>query len=176
MNLCQQSGVSAFNMPSRFVIAFIPKNKRLNFMNAVTVCSDSGAHENKICHSFHCFPFCLPLSDGTGCHDHFLNVKPAFSLSVFTLIKRLFSSSSCSAIKRYHLHIWGCWYCSWQSWFLPACDSSSPAFLMMYSAFKLNKQGDNIQPWRTPLPIWKQSVVPCPVLTLASWPAFSGVR
>ena len=26
-----------------------------------------------------------------------------------------------------------------------ACASSSPAFLMMYSAYKLNKQGDNIQ-------------------------------
>ena len=24
----------------------------------------------------------------------------------------------------------------------------------MYSACKLNKQGDNIQPWRTPFPIW----------------------
>ena len=43
---------------------------------------------------------------------------------------------------------------------------------MMYSACKLNKQGDNIQPWRTPFPIWKQSVVPCPVLTVASWPAY----
>ena len=42
----------------------------------------------------------------------------------------------------------------------------------MYSAYKLNKQGDNIQPWRTPFPIWNQSVVPCPVLTVASWPAF----
>ena len=29
---------------------------------------------------------------------------------------------------------------------IPACASSSPAFLMMYSASKLNKQGDNIQP------------------------------
>ena len=28
----------------------------------------------------------------------------------------------------------------------PACAFSSPAFLMMYSAYKLNKQGDNIQP------------------------------
>ena len=37
---------------------------------------------------------------------------------------------------------------------------------MMYSAYKLNKQGDNIQPWCTPFPIWNQSVVPCPVLTL----------
>ena len=29
---------------------------------------------------------------------------------------------------------------------IPACASSSPALLMMYSAYKLNKQGDNIQP------------------------------
>ena len=29
---------------------------------------------------------------------------------------------------------------------IPACASSSPAFLMMYSAYKLNKQGENIQP------------------------------
>ena len=29
---------------------------------------------------------------------------------------------------------------------IPVCASSSPAFLMMYSAYKLNKQGDNIQP------------------------------
>ena len=27
-------------------------------------------------------------------------------------------------------------------------------------------QGDNIQPWCTPFPIWNQSVVPCPVLLL----------
>ena len=54
----------------------------------------------------------------------------------------------------------------------PACASSSPAFLMMYSAYKLNKQGDNIQPRRTPFPIWNQSVVPCPVLTVASWRAY----
>ena len=36
----------------------------------------------------------------------------------------------------------------------------------------LNKQGDNIQPWRTPFPIWNQSVLPCPVLIIASWPAY----
>ena len=43
---------------------------------------------------------------------------------------------------------------------------------MMYSAYKLNRQGNSIQPWRTPFPIWNQSVVLCPVLTVASWPAF----
>ena len=46
----------------------------------------------------------------------------------------------------------------------------------MFSAYKLKKQGDNIQPWRTPFPIWNQSVVPCPVLTVASWPAYVFLR
>ena len=32
------------------------------------------------------------------------------------------------------------------------------------------KQGDNTQ--HTPFPIWNQSVVPHPVLTAASWPAY----
>ena len=54
----------------------------------------------------------------------------------------------------------------------PACTFSSPVFLMMYSAYKLNKEGDKIQPWHTPFPIWKESVVPCPVLTVVSWPAY----
>ena len=45
-------------------------------------------------HCFHCFSIYLPRGDGTGCHDlHFLNVEPTFSLSSFTIIKRLFSSS-----------------------------------------------------------------------------------
>jgi len=55
---------------------------------------------------------------------------------------------------------------------IPACASSSPVFLMMYSAYKLNKQADNTQPWHAPFPIWNQSVVPSPVLTIAFWPAY----
>ena len=35
----------------------------------------------------------------------------------------------------------------------------------MYSAYKLNKQGDKIQSRHTPFPIWNQSVVPCCFLT-----------
>ena len=38
---------------------------------------------------------------------------------------------------------------------IPVCASSSPAFLLMSSAYKLIKQGDNIQPWCTPFHIWK---------------------
>ena len=47
---------------------------------------------------------------------------------------------------------------------------------MIYCAFKLNKQGDNIEPWHILFPIWNQSVVPCPVLTVASWPAYRFLR
>ena len=47
---------------------------------------------------------------------------------------------------------------------------------MMYSACKSNKQGDNKQPWCTSFLICNQSVVPCPVLTVASWPAYRFLR
>ena len=59
---------------------------------------------------------------------------------------------------------------------IPACASSSLAFRMMYSAYKLNKQGDNIQPWWTPFLIWNQSTVQCPLLTVASWRAHRFLR
>ena len=103
-----------------------------------------------------------------------LSFKPAFSLSSFTLIKRLFSSTLLSAIRvvpSAYLRL---------LIFLPAiliraCASSSPAFCMMYSAYKLNRQGDNIETYRTPFIIWNQSV-PCLVLTVASWPAHRFIR
>ena len=55
---------------------------------------------------------------------------------------------------------------------IPPYASSSLTFCMMYSAYKLNKQGDNIQPWCSPFLIGNQSIVPCLVLTVASWPAY----
>ena len=49
-----------FNMLSRLVMTFLPRSKCFfNFMAAVTVCSDFGAQENKVCHCFHCFCICL---------------------------------------------------------------------------------------------------------------------
>ena len=59
---------------------------------------------------------------------------------------------------------------------IPACASSSQAFHMRYSPYKLNKQGDTKQPWHTPFPIWNQSIVACPVLAVASWPAHRFLR
>ena len=49
-----------FNTVPRFVIAFLPRSKCLNLMAAVTVISNFGTQENKICHCFHFFPFYLP--------------------------------------------------------------------------------------------------------------------
>ena len=55
-----------FNMLSRFGHNFSSKEQAsFNFMAAVTICSDFGAQENKICHCFHCFPVYLPWSDGS---------------------------------------------------------------------------------------------------------------
>ena len=49
-----------FNMLSRLAIAFLPRSKCLNFIAAVTICSDFGAQENKVSHCSHCFPIYLP--------------------------------------------------------------------------------------------------------------------
>ena len=155
-----------FNMLSGLVITFLPRSKHhlISWLFAVTIGSDFGAQKNKVCHYF---PIYLPWSDGTRCHDlRFLNVdfKPAFSLS-FTFIKRLYSSSLFSAIR-----VVSSAYLRLLIFLLAvlilACASSSPSFCVMYSAYKLNKQGYNIWPWQTPFPILNQSIVPCSVLSL----------
>src|SRR5574337_613172 len=64
-----------------------------------------------------------------------LSFKPTFSLSSFTFIKRLFSSSSFSAIRvvsSAYLRL----LIFLPAILIPACASSSPAFLMTYSAYK----------------------------------------
>ena len=70
-----------------------------------------------------------------------LNFKPTFSLSSFTFIKRLFSFSSLSAVRvvsSAYLRL----LIFLPAILIPACASPSLAFCMMYSAYKLNKQGD----------------------------------
>ena len=104
-----------------------------------------------------------------------LGFKPTFSLSSFTFIKRAFSSCLLSAkmvVSSAYLRL----LIFLPVILIPACASSGLAFFMMYSAFKLNKQGDNIQPWYTPFPIWNQSIFSCLVLTVASWPAYRFLR
>ena len=91
-----------FNMLSRFVIAFLPRSKHLLILWLQSPSPLILEPKNMKSDSFHFFLIYLPWSDKTWGYDlHFLNVdfKPAFSLSSFTFIKRLFSSSSLSAIK-----------------------------------------------------------------------------
>ena len=58
-----------FNMLSSLEAFSSKEQACFNFMAAVTICSDSGAPQNKVSHCFHCFPIYLPWSDRTGCHD-----------------------------------------------------------------------------------------------------------
>ena len=159
-----------FIMVARLVLTF-------HFMAAVTICSDFGVPKYKVTVST-VSPSIFHEMMGT---DAMILVfwmqsfKPTCSPSSFTFIKRLFSSSSLYAIRvvssaylRLLIFI--------PAILIPACASSSPAFLMMCSAYKLNKQGDNIQPWCTPFLIWNPSVVPRQVLTVASWPAYRFLR
>ena len=71
-------------------------------MASVTIWSDFGAQENKVSHCFHCFLFYLHEVMGPDAMIFLfwmLNFKPSFLLSSFTFIKRLFRSSSLSAIR-----------------------------------------------------------------------------
>ena len=125
-----------FSTLSRFVVAFLPRSKHLLISRLVTICSDFEAQENKICHCFCFSPFYLPWGDGTRCHGFsFSSVEflVCFSLSSFTFIKRLFSSSWFSAIRV----VWSA-YLRLLLFLLAiltsAYDSSSLAFHMMYLA------------------------------------------
>ena len=91
-------------------------------MAAVTVYSDFGTQEEKICHFFHFSPsICHEV---IGLHAMIfvfwmLSFKPTFSLSSSTLIKRFFLVPLLFLpLECYHLHIRGCWYFCWKSLFL----------------------------------------------------------
>ena len=163
-----------FNMLSTFVIAFLPRSKHLliSWLQAPSTeilepksikSANVSTFSPFICHE-------VMRPDAKIFVFWILSFKLAFSLS-FTLIKRLFSSSLLFA-NRVVLSAYLKLLIFLPEILIPACDSSSPAFLMMHSACKLNKQGDNVWPWCTPFPILNQSIVPWPVQTVASWPAY----
>ena len=64
-------------------------------MAAVTICSDFGAQEDKVCHCFHYFPSCFPWSDGTRC--------PVLYISTCLLLFGLFIYFVCMFF--YILHV-----------------------------------------------------------------------
>ena len=122
-----------FNMLSRLVITFVPRSKRLLIswlqspsavilkprkIKSVTV-------SPSICHE-------VMGPDAMILVFWMLSFKSTFSFSSFTFIKRLFSSSSLSAMRvvsSAYLRL----LIFLPAILIPACASSSPAFLVMYS-------------------------------------------
>ena len=125
-----------FNMPSGFVKVFLLRSKHLLILWLQSLSTVILEPKKIKCHCFPGFPIYLPWSDGTTCHDLsflMLSFKLDFSLSSFPFIKRLFSSSSLSAIRvvssaylRFLIFL--------PAILIPACASSSLAFHTMCSA------------------------------------------
>ena len=166
-------------MLSRFVLALLPRSKSLliSWLHSPSTVILKPKKIKSVTVSIVSPSICHKMMGPNATIFIFwkLSFKPAFSLSSFTFIKRLFSSCLFSAIR-----VVSSAYLR-SLIFLPAvlilaCVSSSPSFHVTYSAYKLNKQGDNIQPWCTPFPIWNQAVIPHLVLTVASWPPYRFLR
>ena len=175
------------NTLSRFVIAFLPRRNCLLISWLQSTSAVLLEPKKRKCHHFHLFPF--------YCHKvmrldaiilvFFLFVcfvfslifsfKPALSLSFFTVIKRLFNSSLLSVLR-----VVSSAYLRLLMFLLPilipACSTSSLAFLMMCSAHRSNKQGESKQPCLTPFSMLNQSVVPYRILTVASWHVYMFLR
>ena len=142
-----------FNILSRFVIAFLPRSKCLLIsclQSLSTVILEPKKRKSVTASTF--FP--------SICHEvmgpdsmilvfWMLCFKPAFSLSYFTFIKKLFSSSSLSAIRLMSSAYLRFCYFSCQSWFQLVIHPAQ-RFTSCTLHIKLNKQGDYVQPWRTP--------------------------
>ena len=130
-----------------------------DFMAAVTICNDFRAQEEEICHC-HFVP--------STCHEAMgpdvmilvfliFSLKPALSLSLTS--SRSFLPPLHSVI-RVVLSTYLRLLIFLLPTLIPACNSYSLAFLMMYSVYRLNKQGDSRQLCSTPFSILNQSVVP----------------
>ena len=110
-----------FNTLSRLITSFSSKEQAsFKFLAAVTICSDSGAQENKICH----FPLFLHLfamkwwdqmawSSFFECWvlSQLFHSPLSLSSRGFIVLLHFLTLGWC------HLHTWGYWYFSQQSWF-----------------------------------------------------------
>ena len=167
-----------FNMMSRFVITFIPRSKHLLF--AWLQSPSVVILEPKKIKSCHCSYFFSP----SICYEvmklepmilvfWMLNFKPIFILfhPHQEALQSLFTFCPLGGV-----------ICIFEvlifllANLILACDSSSPAFHILYSAYKVNKQSDNIPAQCSPFLILNQSFVSCLVLTVASLPAYKFLR
>ena len=107
-----------FNMLSRSVITFLPRSKCLLIswgQSPSTVIQSPTVY-----HCFQCFPIYLPWSNDwipwLSLFECWV-LSHLFSLSSFTFIKSTLVPLCFLPLGWCHLHIWGYWYFSWQSWF-----------------------------------------------------------
>ena len=136
-----------YNMLSSFVIAVLPRSKHnliAWLLSPTVVILEIKKIKSLMAYTFSpsiCHKVMRP--DAMILVFSTLNFNSAFSLSYLILIKWRFSSSLFSALRvlssaypRLLIFL--------PAILIPACESSSTAFHMMYSGYKLNKQGDNI--------------------------------
>ena len=127
-------------------------------MASVTICSDRRFGSLPPTHTQMVMSLTVSIVSPFICHEvmeqdvvilvfWMLSFKPAFSFSSFNFFKRLFSSSSLSARR-----------------------------VLSSVYMRLDNQSDNIQFWCSLFPILIKSIVPCPVLSVASWPAYRILR
>ena len=149
-------------------------------MAVSTIHSNFGNPKNTVYHCFNFFSFYWLSSDGTRSYNlSFLNVQFQASffffslLFPFTLNKRLLVPLHCLWLEWYHLHIWGCWYFSWQSWLQLMIHPPG----ILHDVFDIN--------WISKVTIYSLVLtlsqlcivsVACLVLTIASWPAYKLLR
>ena len=160
-----------FNMLSRLIIAFLLRSKYLliSWLQSkwfwsppkiksftVSIVSPSIFHEVME-------PDAMIFAFGM------LSFKPTFSLSSFTFIKRLFSSSLLSATRMVSSAIWSYWYFSQQSWFQLVLH---PAWHLTWCTLHIS-QIRRVTIYSLDILLFRFGIVcfSCPVLTIASWPA-----
>ena len=127
-----------FNMLSRLVITFLPRSKCLwiSWLQSPSAVILEPKKRKSVTTSTVSPSICHEVMgpDAIILVFWMLSFKPAFSLACFTFIKRLFSSSSLSAImvvSSAYLRL----LIFLPAILIPAYASSSPVFLMMYSVY-----------------------------------------
>ena len=141
-----------FNMLSRMVITFLPRSKCLliSWLQSPSAVILETKKKKKVWHSFHCFPIYFPWSDGTRCHD--LKFSECWVLSQLFHSPLSLLSRDSLVLQFFAIRVVSSAYLRLLIFLLanliPACASSSPAFLMMYSVYKLNKQGER-EEWKS---------------------------
>ena len=162
------------NILSRLVITFLPRSMCLLMSwlqsPSAVILEPPKIKSDTVSNVLPCISHEVMGPDAMVFIFRMLSLKPNFSLSSFTFIKRLFSYSSHSAIR-----IVSSAYLRLMVFLLaimiPACASSIPAFFIIYSAHKLNKQG-RIYSLDILLFLLEPVCAPCIVLTVVSWPAY----